>query len=556
MLSGLTGLQRRKQIWYVRVRVPSDVKAVICKSEIKVSLRTTRVAEARRLARAWLYKLDGLFADIRRGFVTNYEIQHLSKQFFSEMVQSYDEHRPVKEFTPELPGIDNYVNLYRRLAEVDRQALRSYDYSRIERRVDDFLKHQAISVDKGLPHYQILCREFTKARMVALGIFAERADGNYDNQYDRISERYTGAVAAPASETMAITEALDKHIRGTGGMLSDVIKDFDSAMMAAGEWTEKTRLCNLKALELFIEARGEKDIRNYENADFTEFHSLLEKMPANRNKGKLAGKSIPELLAMKDIKKFMSSGTIDKRLGQVAALFNWAQNKGYIVRNNAKGIGVSAKNLKRLKRKPCTADDVNAVLLQLSCSSKRPERFWIPLIGALSACREDEICQLYTDDIIVVDNIPCFRIAAKHPDQKLKNESSERNVPIHPVLIKVGFLRYVEECRKKKQERLWMALSHGKNGYIGRFNNWFRRFQRPIWKDVAKVFHSFRHGVAQQLKGKVEQCIISDILGHQQVGTTAKDYQKADVKLMLKALKKIDYGIDVEMLKLKSDWCR
>lgn len=53
-------------------------------------------------------------------------------------------------------------------------------------------------------------------------------------------------------------------------------------------------------------------------------------------------------------------------------------------------------------------------------------------------------------------------------DKSLKNINSQRQMPIHPELIKLGFLKYVEALKANGQERLFPELKHNEiKGYRG-----------------------------------------------------------------------------------------
>ncbi len=156
-----------------------------------------------------------------------------------------------------------------------------------------------------------------------------------------------------------------------------------------------------------------------------------------------------------------------------------------------------------------------------------PEKFWIPLIGFLSGMRLNEICQLHTDDVVTIDGVPCFDVNDAG-DKQLKTASSRRVVPIHPQLMEIGLLDYVARMRKAGHQRLWMNLTLRRDGYAQAFSNWFQRFNRAhITDDPRKVFHSFRHTVADTLKQKgVAEPIIAELLGHAATSITMGRYGK------------------------------
>jgi len=113
-------------------------------------------------------------------------------------------------------------------------------------------------------------------------------------------------------------------------------------------------------------------------------------------------------------------------------------------------------------------------------------------------------------------------------------------------LLDLGFDGYVEERAAIGASKLWENLEPNKYGYWGkRLGNWYGRFNRKyVSQDPKKVFHSFRHLVADTLKqAGVVEGVIAEILGHSNsksitMGRYGKRYKP---KVLLEALVKLDY---------------
>jgi integrase len=80
-------------------------------------------------------------------------------------------------------------------------------------------------------------------------------------------------------------------------------------------------------------------------------------------------------------------------------------------------------------------------------------------------------------------------------DKRLKTHASERFVPIHGELTKIGFLTYIAKMKRAGEVRLFPDLPKGKRGYYSDpFQKWFSRFLVSIGAKTPKTsFHSFRH---------------------------------------------------------------
>jgi hypothetical protein len=74
--------------------------------------------------------------------------------------------------------------------------------------------------------------------------------------------------------------------------------------------------------------------------------------------------------------------------------------------------------------------------------TKRPDRYWLPWLAALSGARIGEVAQLWGSHVVRADGICALQIALAADGGSRKNEVSERRVPIHPALIEHGFLDF------------------------------------------------------------------------------------------------------------------
>jgi integrase len=68
----------------------------------------------------------------------------------------------------------------------------------------------------------------------------------------------------------------------------------------------------------------------------------------------------------------------------------------------------------------------------------------VPWIAAFTGARLEEICGAVLADIETIDGVTRLHIRLDYREEgaSLKNEHSERVVPLHPVIIAEGFLDY------------------------------------------------------------------------------------------------------------------
>lgn len=114
---------------------------------------------------------------------------------------------------------------------------------------------------------------------------------------------------------------------------------------------------------------------------------------------------------------------------------------------------------------------------------------------------------MHVSDIKTLDGVPCILVReagddGEDSDKRVKTEAGERFVPVHPEVIRIGFLEYVEARRATGETRLFPDLPVGVGGYVSNpFSQWFRRFivKAGAAKDGTS-FHSFRHTYRDALR--------------------------------------------------------
>ena len=103
-------------------------------------------------------------------------------------------------------------------------------------------------------------------------------------------------------------------------------------------------------------------------------------------------------------------------------------------------------------------------------------------------------------------------------DKRLKNKSSRRIIPIHDLLINLGFLDYVEIVRNKlKKERLFHQLTYVDGNYNKNVSRFWNQYYLPDLglKTPKKNFHSLRHTCSNHLKQKgIHSDYLQELLGH------------------------------------------
>tara|TARA_B100000378_G_C18020280_1_gene403935 strand:- start:34 stop:1266 length:1233 start_codon:yes stop_codon:yes gene_type:complete len=304
---------------------------------------------------------------------------------------------------------------------------------------------------------------------------------------------------------------------------------------------------------------------------------VLQTLPSNASK-RWPDLTLRELAAKARAEGIpaMSAANVNEYMNKLSTLFNWAVKEEKITRNPAKGLRIADLVARRDKRKPFSTVQLRRIFnapiyrgcrddgVGFACAGDakpRRARFWIPLIALWSGMRQNEICQLHTADVRKVEGILCFVVGrGEAGDKHLKTVASERLVPLHPELIRMGLPQYVDERRRAGDTRLFPELSlDGYGHYSSRFSKWFARFLLSCnAADERTCFHSFRHSFRDALReAKVEREIVLAMGGWTSPlgsggASVADTYGKGfSTQLLFDAIANVEYpALDLTHLRL------
>ena len=263
----------------------------------------------------------------------------------------------------------------------------------------------------------------------------------------------------------------------------------------------------------------------------------------------MVGKTIRQLIA--DAEVTISETTFNNYIKNLTTIFTFAKREGYLSNVPFERLKIRAKGKVSKQRSRYTESDLSKLFSKSSYprfEHARPHRYWLPLLALFTGARLNELCQLYLDDVEEVEGLPCLLIRANHPGQVIKTVASERVVPLHSQLLKLGFLGFVESQRSIGASRLFPELKlHPRQGYSKTPSRWFSSYRKGVGfsGEEKKDFHSFRHTVADHLKQQgVEEPKIAALLGHQAGGITfgryGKDYKP---EVLVEVVECLSFGV-------------
>ncbi len=549
-----TNISRRGSVYYVRVAVPRDLMESVGRREIWQSLRTKDATEARRLARAALGRLDEQWRSLRdRREVTRDDVETLIWQRYADILEADDRWRST------LPAEEDLDVIYRMLesefGEDDIAAYRifslikdEFDTAREdrERRLltlrSDAARGQAKSVAEvvatALKHAGLKVSSRSSARDLELGL--QRAE---IEALVRTGERDQGLFGGSPTDPLVKPPSSRRSPKAAPGeAVLELWERFKREK--EGSVTEDTWRQNKIVIRLFAEFVGcdadvrtavtRRAIRDWKNALFIwprrvgdtaafkgmQFHKVLE---TNEKLGK------PPILPK----------TINRYLSALGAFASWLEVNEFIDRDVMKGQFLELDKSER-KVLPYTSADLDAIFSSPLFTSSRGDgkehlsgdinirdwRFWLPILALFSGARLGELAQMHISDIRQVHGVWVLHVTAEGGGKSVKTKGSERVIPLHPEIERLGFLDYRAQMVMAGEKQLFPTLKPDTRGFWSghpsRFLNLYMH-KVGVKIDRSKNVHSFRHGIADAFRraGFLDEQF-APLLGHTKASTTQR----------------------------------
>lgn len=314
---------------------------------------------------------------------------------------------------------------------------------------------------------------------------------------------------------------------------------------AAGTLSEYER-----AVDLFIQLHDDLALTAIKKSHARTFREALQMVPRYR-KGKLFTAPLPDLMVwarQHPEAQRVSSGTVNKQLGGVQAIAGWGYHNGVVPDDTPWSDPFQKMRVEeeQSERAPFVTSELQKIFKdplftahQWPDGARGAAGVWLPLLSLFNGARQAELAGLKVSNVQEDEETGyplIFIVAERKAGKSLKTKSSERVVPVHPQLVKLGFLRYVAE-RRRDGEDAWLfplvAPVLGRAA-VAAWSKWFGRYLRKHVGvlDAAKVYHSFRHGFKDALRRASPDEELRDALtGHRGPRSVGRPEQRQAVKV-------------------------
>ena len=495
-------LMDRKGRWYFNKAYPSELWSITGASPYRKSLGTDSLPTAIR-ARPDAERLYWAKVDEARAALAGRSPRQMSEVEAMGLVARWfmreDGERSAALEAAQSPLMD----IDRALSELDtldaeaRQAIAEKDYHAVRLLADSLIADDGLEADTKSREYKAFMTALLRGRRELLVMERARVLGDYTIQP---SDPLVRKVLSDAPTVAA-------KVRTVADMVEGFVAD------NAPKWSPSTRKASAAPLRVMKEFYGaDRDVASLIRDDGRALFDLVKALPVNYAKLKsLRGMGLVEAvekghelglptLAPKTINETYSTF--------IGGALRWAVKERWIAANLVDGLAVVDPVAAEHKRSSFTPEQLNRLFkLEPWADPAKgrdgdPLRYWGPLLGLYQGMRRGEIAQLLVNDNEMQGDIPVIHIRPTVEGQRVKSAAGRRMLPVHPELIRMGYLQFVAGQRKAGHNQLFPNERPNSNGAWGDpLGKWFTRLLKDNAFDGVKLgMHSFRHNFEDALR--------------------------------------------------------
>jgi len=418
----------------------------------------------------------------------------------------------------------------------DERYLTGLDFEGDDRLAEEVAKCRRLEPSVQIPakaSAPILCKQSAGPQTIVSGAKIESASQAFEENAEMPAQAITYATHVDSS-----SEGAPSLIRA--------IEDLAASECKAGKWTKKTARQHVALARLFAKMVGSDDPRQMRQKHLKDFRYLLDKLPKNYGKSIHDGtRSLSEILERTESLPAdqigMSPVTVDRYMTQLATIVKALKGSGYAIGDETT-LSTFKANGESRPREAFLEDELRTLFHAPVFIGRDPADaavkgehiihdayYWTPLIAVYTGMRLSEIVAATLDEIVTDPLQPAIELTDT-TTRELKTKTSVRLVPMHPELVRLGFLEYVAELRRRGDKLLFPDLRArgAKTSLASLFDKrWTKILDAalPNARQERKTLHSMRKCANEAIVNAREPDIVrKHILGHAPVGANEKSY--------------------------------
>lgn len=500
--TALTGLLQRDNAYYFQARIPLDCQAHYPKAILRERLSAADLRAAKALVTQRWAELHSEFTRIRStGSKSKTQITPADAQ---KIIMAALQSRLVADEQWRSAGVDDsdFDHIERIHSEADQSEragiARGHLDDHAKAIISDWLVGHGYEIAVDSPEFVSLGRQFLKAQAAGTRAMEARHRGDWVETEEVLDKQPKAPLGAPDSSKAPLLSKVVQYF----------LDNYDQTIPMYAK--------HRAALNLLLQCIDDVPVDRLRQMDIENFSKLLCRLPPRwsdiaKREGvtvrQLAEADHPITISPKTF-EYSYLASLRPFLAESRRVFGDAgfpanltteglKYRGDRKEGERKQRAFTAQELKRLFEGPEMKSF--AMVEQDHC------KFWLPLIGLYTGARVNEICQLIPQGHIRQEAgiwLFDFTEDGEGDDRirrSLKNAPSVRTVPIHPHLIELGFLDYVESVKRSGSKLLFPSWVPTKGRASGSAEKWFRSFLNETGlrdetpgKTVVGM-HAFRH---------------------------------------------------------------
>jgi integrase len=471
-------LTKRNSTYYFRRVIPTELRSILGAREFTFSLGTKDKDEAKRRRSTHAVRTDRLIEEAWATLST-----------------------PTRSTAPPAPAVDvSWEQL--ELEALDAQEMAEKDHRREELAeyiafLEDRLKGSTREMPRELRAFRYILegRQFDNDLLSDQLLVARVEKRELEKKLEALNQAPTPAPSIP-------------DLSVAGAMLDTTIVDLWSAERKP---KPKTIDAHRSVARWLYQRVGEKAVDQITRRDVLSFKAKL-------------------------LDEGQTPANIKQKLSRLRTLLQWAADNGYAPSNAAQGVSIKDTQAAKNKRRSFDLPALNAIFSSpVYAQGDRPAQgrgeaaYWLPLLALFTGARMEEIGQLRPSDVVQLDFLNpeegqergwFIHLVEVDGDDgtELKTAESERFIPVHGELERLGFIAFAQAARDTGRDRLFHQLTPGPYGNLThKWGQWFGAYLRKTCgvADKRMTFHSFRHTFTDYIRRPdIPEGIQRQLVGH------------------------------------------
>lgn len=276
-------------------------------------------------------------------------------------------------------------------------------------------------------------------------------------------------------------------------------------------WSASSKKNFVPVARLLRDVFAGRDVASITREEAKGVRTLLQSLPAALGRQKeLAVLSIAEAVKRGQERGLpvISAKTINSQyLVTIAAIFNWAIAEQLIGANPFKGLSVVDPVAAQDRRDRFEVPQLNKLFSSgpwespWSDDGRKAGAYWVPLLCLFHGLRLAEAAGLRVEDVGEESGVPVLHVRP-YEERTLKTADARATLPVHPELLRLGFVTFVESRRRAEEFLLFPDGAATKGREVGgNLGAWFSRHVKRLELVGTKLgMHSFRHNFEDGLR--------------------------------------------------------